>query len=70
MKFDFTFQTREEAKAFLKQIQQLRIEQNLKSPADVRMDDSYTSMANDPSASHNTTPLYNFAPVNLRFNTP
>lgn len=63
------FQTREEAKAILKQIQQLRSEHQEKLP-DIRMDDSYTSMTNDINTSHNTTPMYNFAPMNLRFNTP
>ena len=64
----FNFQTREEAKALLKQIQQLRMEHPGKP--DIRMDDSYSSITNEPYGSHNNTPMYNFTPMNLRFNTP
>lgn len=64
---EFT-ETREEAKALLKQIQQLRMEHPGKP--DIRMDDSYSSITNEPYGSHNNTPMYNFTPMNLRFNTP
>ncbi|XP_045189720.2 cell division cycle protein 23 homolog [Mercenaria mercenaria] len=62
-------ETREEAKAILKHIQQLR--QERPNRQEVRMDDTFGSIQNDSFQSHNNTPIMNFPPVmNLRFNTP
>ncbi|KAL4231898.1 Anaphase-promoting complex subunit 23 [Mactra antiquata] len=65
-------ETREEAKAVLKHIQQLRQERpSIPSNNDIRMDDTFGSIPNDSFQSHNNTPVMNFPPVmNLRFNTP
>ncbi|KAH3786295.1 cell division cycle protein 23 homolog isoform X1 [Dreissena polymorpha] len=66
---EFT-ETREEAKAILKQIQQLR--QEKPGPRrEVAMDDTYDSILNNDSfQSHNNTPLNLPTVMNLRFDTP
>lgn len=66
---EFT-ETREEAKALLKHIQQLRQERPLRT--DMRMEDSYTSITNESFQSQEwNAQVLNCPPVlNLRFNTP
>ena len=69
----YTFQTREEAKVLLRQIQELRQGGQPSKRSEDAMDDTYGSIThNDSFQTQNNTPS-NFLPVmNLRFkfNTP